>query len=604
MKRGVCPRAEYKKYDDNIIACSSTDSACELFQPKKKKNDKEKEKIVAVSRIITETFIAEEVYDPPNLPQFAVKYFDRDKIEFQDTIDLGEKDTKDRSIIYQPVLNDHVTKGMVVLPRKPEKCTIQEVVKESFDFVKKNFDPCGKESELKIIILIPISGWFLEKEKPIVVVAGTGVFAPILACRGPSGSGKNRLANLLRFLSYHPLLQLSTYRIPSLYRPLDIWKGTLLIDECDIKHSGETAQLIHFLNSRATGTPIGRQNPETPSKCDAFESFGITIVTQRRHFDDNATEGRTIPFYCDVSEDKKITTMLTVEEIKRGFDLQDKLLYLRLTLWDKVHIDKTLWIENVSDHRLNSTLLPIMALTKFDSSLKEIVAKNVLVLHEERRKLKAQSDDGMMINFLWEKIDANLWGLHNGLYYIGSEKEKYVGVDNEESEMIVPLTTGKVSELIGKSITSRLIRKILISLNIHPENAPTRIRLRKKIFRPIFFDVKRMEKRLREFVVEYENNNLFKKLGITKPDKPRGDLEKYIDTILPPKPTTVAEKITIILGLLTTMGKETEMVKREKLLERLQTQFNILAGEASKLISQLLKEGAIFTPKEGCLKKT
>jgi len=36
LKRGVCPRAEYKKYADNIIACSSTDSACELFQPKKK----------------------------------------------------------------------------------------------------------------------------------------------------------------------------------------------------------------------------------------------------------------------------------------------------------------------------------------------------------------------------------------------------------------------------------------------------------------------------------------------------------------------------------------------------------------------------------------
>ena len=32
--RGVCPRAEYKKHDLNVAACSPTDKACELFKPK------------------------------------------------------------------------------------------------------------------------------------------------------------------------------------------------------------------------------------------------------------------------------------------------------------------------------------------------------------------------------------------------------------------------------------------------------------------------------------------------------------------------------------------------------------------------------------------
>jgi len=536
-------------------------------QKKTKKGEKEngtdsKEKIVNVSRKITETFIAEEVYNPPNLPQFAVKYFDRDEIEFQDIISLGEKDAKNRDIIYHPVMNDHISKGMVVLPRKPVKCTVQEVVKEAFAFVKTNFDPCGKVSELELFTIIPISGWFIEKEKPIIVVAGTGVFAPILACRGPSGSGKNRLANLLRFLSYHPLLQLSTYRIPSLYRPLDIWKGTLIIDECDVKNSGETSQLIHFLNSRATGTPIGRQNPESPSKCDAFESFGITIVTQRKHFDDNATEGRTVPNYCDVTENKKITTMLTIKEIKRGLDLQDKLLYLRLTLWDKFFIDKTLWVENVSDHRLNSTLLPAMALAEFDPSLKEIIVKNVLVLHEERRRLRAQSDDGMMVNFLWEKIETGLWGLHNGFYYVGSEKETYVGVDEEEYEKVIPLTTSKISELLGQKITSRSIRKNITGLNIDPENAPTRIRLSQKIFRPILFDVIKMEKRLREFVVEYQNNTLYEKLELPKPvthvtdvtDNVTGGLDQY--TKKTKKPLEREASVTTVTSVTKTKKKQ------------------------------------------------
>jgi len=34
LKKGVCPKAEYKKREDNLTACLPSDSACELFQPK------------------------------------------------------------------------------------------------------------------------------------------------------------------------------------------------------------------------------------------------------------------------------------------------------------------------------------------------------------------------------------------------------------------------------------------------------------------------------------------------------------------------------------------------------------------------------------------
>ena len=89
------------------------------------------------------------------------------------------------------------------------------------------------------------------------------------------------------------------------------------------------------------------------------------------------------------------------------------------------------------------------------------------------------------------------------------------------------------------------------------------------------------------------------------PKKGKGEgLSAYIEDHLPSKPTTLAEKLHVILGILTAMEKETGMVKREKLFGRLETQYNILPGEADKLINQLLKDGAIFSPREGCLKRT
>ena len=50
--------------------------------------------------------------------------------------------------------------------------------------------------------------------------------------------------------------------------------------------------------------------------------------------------------------------------------------------------------------------------------------------------------------------------------------------------------------------------------------------------------------------------------------------------------------------------EETGMVDKERLMERLQTEYDILSGEADRMIKQMLKEGSLFEPKNGFLKKT
>jgi replicative DNA helicase Mcm len=77
-----------------------------------------------------------------------------------------------------------------------------------------------------------------------------------------------------------------------------------------------------------------------------------------------------------------------------------------------------------------------------------------------------------------------------------------------------------------------------------------------------------------------------------------------IDIIMTGKPKSLRDRLSIILGLITTMEKETGMVDKERLIERLQTEYDILSGEAERLIGQLLKEGTLFAPRDGFLKKT
>ena len=77
-----------------------------------------------------------------------------------------------------------------------------------------------------------------------------------------------------------------------------------------------------------------------------------------------------------------------------------------------------------------------------------------------------------------------------------------------------------------------------------------------------------------------------------------------IDIIMTGKPKSLRDKLSVILGLISSMEKETGMVDKARLLERLQAEYDILSGEAERLIGQLLKEGTLFAPRDGYIKKT
>lgn len=78
-----------------------------------------------------------------------------------------------------------------------------------------------------------------------------------------------------------------------------------------------------------------------------------------------------------------------------------------------------------------------------------------------------------------------------------------------------------------------------------------------------------------------------------------------IDIIMTGKPKSVRDKLQAVLSTLVEMERETGgLVKRSDLLDRLSTEFDITTGEAERLIGQLIREGTIYEPKRGYLKKT
>ncbi|MEM2910928.1 MAG: minichromosome maintenance protein MCM [Candidatus Bathyarchaeia archaeon] len=85
------------------------------------------------------------------------------------------------------------------------------------------------------------------------------------------------------------------------------------------------------------------------------------------------------------------------------------------------------------------------------------------------------------------------------------------------------------------------------------------------------------------------------------------DLSSYkfdIDLIMTGKPKSLRDKLQTVLSLLAEMEKETGLVEKIALLNRLEGEYKISRNEAERLIGQLQREGTIYEPREGYLKKT
>ena len=470
-----------------------------------------KELRVPVASLITERGIAEEVWDRTTRPQFVFRRFGQEGFEFVEEFETDEEDENGKPVVYVPADGPALRKGLVLVPREPVEGTFAEAFELGRKLAHEIYDTSnGHQAEFDFLVAVAQASWFLDRFIPDrkLTIAGMGHFAPLVSLRGPSGHGKNRALSALRLNSYRPFYDQSTKRIPSLFRPLDLWRGTLCLDEADLGKSDEASDVVHYLNCRAYGTPISRQNPDAPTQSQAFYNFGLTVVTQRRPWQDDALESRTLPFNCERSQKDLATTELD-EWLQKGLELQDRLLYLRLRHWEQVKIDKGARIPGLKDHRLTAAILPVMALRDLAPAMVTNLEGILNVLARRRQEVKAASSDGLIVNHLWEKLDAGLIGAWNGRVYVGAEKTKD---EKDGEEVIIPLQTSGMADVLKWKASD--IRRIISSLQITPDDAPRRtIRVGKMGgLRPIFFDPGKLEVLLGDFVVDYEAGTLRRRM--------------------------------------------------------------------------------------------
>jgi replicative DNA helicase Mcm len=77
-----------------------------------------------------------------------------------------------------------------------------------------------------------------------------------------------------------------------------------------------------------------------------------------------------------------------------------------------------------------------------------------------------------------------------------------------------------------------------------------------------------------------------------------------IDLIMTGRPKSVRDKLQIVLSAVVSMEKETGTVEKDALVAELEQKHKLARGEIERMIGQLLREGTLYEPGEGKLKKT
>lgn len=201
---------------------------------------------------------------------------------YEETIDVSPAESL---VPYSPT-NNLVKHGVVLFASEPEEYGEEsDLVSRIRGFLRK-YVAVSEDFELLSTYYVLFT-WVYDAFHEV----------PYVRVRGGYGSGKTRFLLTAGSLCRLPIFASAASTISPIFRLLDSFRGTLILDEGDFRYSDEKAEITKILNSgNAKGFPILRTDVSPKKEFDprAYHVFGPKIVATRGFFQDRALESRCL----------------------------------------------------------------------------------------------------------------------------------------------------------------------------------------------------------------------------------------------------------------------------------------------------------------------
>lgn len=242
---------------------------------------------------------------------------------------------------------------------------------------------------------------------------------PYLRVLGDSGTGKSRFLDTIGLLCYRPIKTMGATTPAPIFRLLDKYKGTLILDEADFKKGSDTsADIIKIINvGFSRGTPVLRSGSDRSDfEPEAYVVFGPKILATRKKFEDDATEKR-----CLTHQAGSPTTRSDIPlHLNDAFDaealaLRNLLLTYRLKHWrPEIQVDESRIDRQAVEPRLNQIILGLISMVE-DEDLRDDINR---LVREYNADLIMERSMGLPAKVLQALVEIRS-GPHAGLQTTG-----------------------------------------------------------------------------------------------------------------------------------------------------------------------------------------
>jgi hypothetical protein len=287
--------------------------------------------------------------------------------------------------------NNLLVHHVVLLPSEPvEYGSEEELRAEIFSFIHRYVD-LSPEFEMLAREYVVFT-WLFDLFGEV----------PYLRVRGDFGSGKSRFLLTVGSLCYQAIFASGASTMSPLFRTLDVFRGTLVLDEGDFRASDEKAEIVKMLNNGfARGFPVLRTE-QTQSKefnPRAFHVFGPKVLGTRGFFEDRALESRCISEVLGHRRLRKDIPLNLPDDFQReARTLRNKLLLYRIRTR---HVPRPIDAESIPgvEPRLAQIFRPLLA-TVGDTASREQLLENAARMGGELRDERIGSVEGEILEVL------------------------------------------------------------------------------------------------------------------------------------------------------------------------------------------------------------
>jgi hypothetical protein len=269
-----------------------------------------------------------------------------------------------RLVPYSPN-NNLILNEVVLFPSEPEEYGSEEqLLAEIQSFIHRYVDVSPLFE--KIASYYVLFSWVYDRFNEL----------PYLRLRGDPGSGKTRFLLTVGSLCYKPIFASGASTVSPLFRILDAFRGTLIIDEGDFRLSDERAEIVKILNNgNGRGFPVLRTEVTGNRKefdPRAYHVFGPKLVATRGFFEDRALESRCLTEAMGQTQLRTdIPINLDASHKEEALHLRNQLLLFRFRKLQTCQVAETM-VDRTIEPRLSQIFVPLLSIIEDPKAREEL----------------------------------------------------------------------------------------------------------------------------------------------------------------------------------------------------------------------------------------